>query len=437
MKNLATSVVFVFGAAIALAGIAIDYLLPGTSPGINLPQILIIAAGLVLSIAAVLARRGKTRYLPSSTFGKTFVSIVVVTMATLLALELLLSVWGMPTYFPSQLPEAQVTVTRSGVCDKRGCRFKYDETKASCAAGELSGRNCKVNRQGYADDDDFVVGADFDGRTRILTLGDSFTLGLSADVGSSFVETVEAAFPDAILWNVAITNTGTIHDLAAFNEYAPILKPQLTILGFYMNDFRDNLRQVETGIQLRDSEGNIRSGQYLQYDRWGNLFELPRKVAFAYASHGARPPTTELERAVGSTRLGTLLLRFMDIISTFVVDASFGQQVQLARQYLTQLRDGAFALDSHLLVVLVPQRSDIGAPGNIYKRAIELMEDLGIPYLDPVETLTEQDYAPVPDIHWNNAGHQKIGAILSECVAAFRLTNELGGCEDVVISPRR
>ena len=58
----------------------------------------------------------------------------------------------------------------------------------ACETGELRGRVCAVNRQGYSDWEDFVVTDDFADKTRILLLGDSFTYGMSADIGMSFAD---------------------------------------------------------------------------------------------------------------------------------------------------------------------------------------------------------------------------------------------------------
>ena len=51
-----------------------------------------------------------------------------------------------------------------------------------------------------------------------------------------------------------------------------------------------------------------------------------------------------------------------------------------------------------------------------------------IDLLDPVA-----DYAEPPDIHWNNAGHQKVGALLTECVDEFIASGDLANCERVVV----
>ena len=40
------------GILIAIVGVGSDYLLPGASPGLNLPQLLIIIAGIVISLGS-------------------------------------------------------------------------------------------------------------------------------------------------------------------------------------------------------------------------------------------------------------------------------------------------------------------------------------------------------------------------------------------------
>ena len=68
--KIATGLIIALGMLIALAGVAIDYILPGTSPGLNLPQLLIIAAGLAVSIGALWFRRSRTRQRTRRSFGK-------------------------------------------------------------------------------------------------------------------------------------------------------------------------------------------------------------------------------------------------------------------------------------------------------------------------------------------------------------------------------
>lgn len=101
-------------------------------------------------------------------------------------------------------------------------------------------------------------------------------------------------------------------------------------------------------------------------------------------------------------------------------------------KYLLALRGAAAAQDTALLVLLIPHRNDMSSPGAHYQTALRLMEELGIPYIDPSHLLDSKlDYAPRPDVHWNSAGHQKIGAMLSDCLAAFQISHDLSDCEQV------
>ena len=137
------------------------------------------------------------------------------------------------------------------------------------------------------------------------------------------------------------------------------------------------------------------------------------------------------------TRLGTLTLRLLDKLSNANIDESFGHQRRLTRQYLIQLRDAASELDNTLLVLLIPRPGDIGDPGEEYLTAIELMEELEIPYKNPTDLLDPvADYAAPPDGHWSNAGHQKIGMLLAECIEAFMPNMDLGDCDNVVMPSR-
>ena len=280
MKNKIPWLFVALGITLALFGIGIDYLLPGTSPGVNLPQFVVILTGLAISFGSWQLRRPEVRRRFSSSTGKTIGIALSITLTTLLVLDIVLTVWGMPTYFPSAIPDPDVSVSDWRICDELGCRYKYDGVIAACADGVITGRRCVINRQGFSDTDDFVVHDDFAGRIRIMTLGDSFTQGFSAEVGKSFVETIETLLPEVILWNTAISGNGTNRALATFQAFASQLKPQLTILGFYMNDVSDNLKTHDNWIQLEDANGSRHLVRQYHADRWGNEVAVPPEIAY-------------------------------------------------------------------------------------------------------------------------------------------------------------
>ena len=423
---------FILGIVIALIGAGLDHFLPAASPGFNLPQVFVVCAGLALSGTALLLRRERFRRRFFRSLKRNLATAIVISLVTLLALETALTVLDMPTYFPRELHEGDFQVISWHTCDESGCRLNYESITAACAAGELTGRNCIVNRQGYPDSDDFVWGEELEERFRIVTLGDSFTRGSSADIGQSYVEYLEATLPDAEIWNLAIGGTGTLQDIQAYNEYAPAFEPRLTILGFNMNDFDDNLLMDFTGVQLRDADGNIYFPRYPTGDRWGRPIQLPQELVLRYAIAGSTPPISDLEARLGVTRLGTIALRLLDRAGNAVSGGAY-EQVERTRQYLAQLRDAALALDSGFLVLLVPQMDDIGEQGERMANAIMFMEELDIPYLNPISLLTQEDYVPWPDGHWNNSGHQKIGALVSDCVRRFIDSGRLDDCDNAIM----
>ena len=78
---------FFLGLAVALFGILLDAL-PGTSPGINLPQLLTIGSGVLLIVAAYMLRNKEVRRRRLIAWRKQSLSAVFVSLLTLAALEL-------------------------------------------------------------------------------------------------------------------------------------------------------------------------------------------------------------------------------------------------------------------------------------------------------------------------------------------------------------
>ena len=448
------------GILIALLGIGIEFL-PGAHPGLNLPQGMLIVGSLLLSLVAFRLRRADARRRVWGTMRKHWLPMLVITAVTLIALEFVLgAVDRSPLYFPPPPPEEfhmdpPESWDNLWTCDEVGCRFAYDAMVYYCEGREPRPRECILNRQGFHDAQDFAAGDGLDERMRILMLGDSFTFGLYADIGKSYVETIKANFPQTVVWNTGIPGAGTHQALALFRKYAPILQPHLTILNFYGNDFSDNLLPMDVRLWLAPEDGRILLRQY--HNRSGKTVTLDEQKAYYYRAHGLEPPANEIERAVGRTRLGSLLLRLIDIAQGESPNHGIEREVEVTRRYLRDLRDSAAAQDTALLVLLIPElysilpldkpneyvlhefnrllRHPLPMAGERYQNAARLMEELGLPYLDPFHLLNASDYLPsLPGdihVHWNSAGHQKIGAMLSDCIEAFQVSGDLSDCEQV------
>ncbi len=421
------------GLVIAGVGFGLDYLLPYTSPGFNLPQLLLVAAGLTLSLVSLAMRRSTVRRRVFQTIRQNMLRVLLVTLLTLVVLEFVLVALGMGTYYPTEIPTKWLETVPWWRCDKDGCRYIYDELVKACEADIFSGRRCLVNRQGYQDSGDFVATEEGDERQRILTLGDSFTAGYSADVGKSYVETIEANFPDGVIWNTAISGTGTNQALATFRKHAASLQPQITVLGFVMNDYDDNVTPIDSYLEVRNLETNglLLMRQY-RVDVWGNVIKLDLQYDLYYRGLDVDPPASELKRLVGLTRLGSLALRFADALGAIITeDARFGRKVAITRDFLSALRDAAAEQGTALLVLLIPSIDDMEMVSERYRRSARLMRELRIPFIDPIDILDLADYFPKPDEHWNNAGHQKIGALMSACLELYFASGNFADCEHI------
>ena len=423
------------GLLIAFFAIAIDDLLPGISLGVNLPRLLLIAAGLTLAGFAMLTQREIIlRYLAGRR-RRTFTIAAILTVLTLLAIELALALGGVSTYYSTEPPDYRLSVSNWWTCDAAGCRYVHDAVLPACESGELEGRVCAVNQQGYSDTDNFAWREDFEDKIRVLLIGDSVTYGMSADVGWSFAEKLDADLPETVIWNTGIPGGGTHQALAAFNVYAPILRPHLTILAFVTNDFDDNLLPIDSWLNAIDPNGKAVAIRMYEVDYAENVIPYEVSDIEYFQTYWKFPPANEFERQLGLSRLGALLLRLIDALEAGrPTDARFDRRDQVTREYLQELRDIVREQGSAFLLLLVPGPADISRPGMRYQLARDIVNSLAIAHIDPIARLeVPADYAPLPDDHWSNAGHQKVGAMLVDCINEFIASGDFSDCAHVTM----
>lgn len=440
MSRIASILMIILGLLVALVGLGADFVFLNSRPGFNLPQILLIICGFLLSVGALQWRRKGTPSLLKTNVRKHGARVVAVSLVTLAVIEVVLTVSDAPTYFPTDFSNEPLPTIPWWACDEEGCRYVPHAVVSACSKGELQGRFCSVNKQGYADRKDFTIDEPIDA-TRILFLGDSFTFGLSAELGKSYVETVERNLPEAVVWNAGIVGTGTNQAVASYAVLGPRFRPHLTVLGFYLNDFLDNLFPPYCEQQVVLEDGTILFVRTCKYDEHGNLIHAPwTQATLLFARAGRLPLPNEFERLVGSTRIGSMLLklkdRFISLMPSREDSPTFPPELERTRTLLNLLQEQVADVDSELLVVLIDEREDypVLRHEGRFEIALELMHELGLPYVDTRPFIrVPNDFAELPDDHWNSAGHQKIGAILSECIKAYLDKSDLADCQHAVI----
>ena len=423
------------GVLIALGGIGVDYLLPGARPGVDLPQLLVVAAGLTMMIVGARTQSDRVQGAAKGRLRRAVAAALLVALATLIAIEIVLTARGVPLYFPADPADTGLKERPWWTCGAAGCHYVHEAVQAACATGELRDRVCGVNAQGYADAEDFKLPPDWEDRRRILLLGDSFTWGASADEGKSYAEFLEAAFPQALIWNTGIPGTGTNQALLVFDEYAPALRPQLTILGLVNNDIDDNLLPIDSWVNALDAKGQAFHVRKYAIDDDENVIAFDLDTLGYIRAHGKAPPSSESERLLGATRLGTLLLRLRDMSGPAEPGAAtYERRRQVTRRYLQELKLAVSASGSELLVIMIPYSEDIERLGPRLEIAKALMREVEIPYLNPVGILDPAaDYGLPLDDHWTNSGHQKVGALLSDCVQRYFASGGFADCPHIAL----
>lgn len=430
--NILFTFLALIGLCITALGIGFD-LLPGSSPGVSVAQLMMILGGIVLMLAGWVLRSTSRRKRLTTNLGKNLGISLVTVLVIILVLEILLSVAGLPTRYPTDIPENYFSPVEWWQCDEIGCRYLYEEIERACERKELSGRRCMINPQGFHDTDLFEDSEDLQNASlRALMLGDSFTFGATAEIGKSWVETVEKQLPDALVWNTGIGGSGTNQAVEWLKAYAPIETPDVVVLGFFMNDFEDNMFPLDSYYFARTADGYIYPIRQYRADDAGNVTKIDNQTDLYYRFNQVEPPPNEFDRWLGRTRLGSLLLNTAGTVQNMLakVDGQRRQaQVDATRVFLKALKDYTDEHEIPFFILLIPEREDIPAPDEMFNSAIQLFEELDIPYLNPRDSLTVEDYAPEPDIHWNNGGHEIGGMMVAGCLKHLEQGEDLSACE--------
>ena len=108
---------------------------------------------------------------------------------------------------------------------------------------------------------------------RILTLGDAFTSAEGVDTAQAWPRLLEERLGEATVWNGAITGFGPPQYLGAAQELAPLLDPEVVVVGFFVNEFEDAEFEYESmqgsiGFGRPDPTGVVPSLQWAHVSKW-------------------------------------------------------------------------------------------------------------------------------------------------------------------------
>ena len=301
-----------------------------------------------------------------------------------------------------------------------GCRYIKDE---------IIKDKWRYNKDGFVDRDEFVESSVENNAFRILLLGDSFAAGAAATYkpgGKGFADILEDELKKAmkaVVWNTGIPGIGQKQQLLALKKYSPILKPDVVVLAFYINDFNDNLYPV--GIHYVYEDGKWINRYVLSADFKATV--LSPEAAYRRA---CEPRTLLQISRLFCTGLEAVK-RFDDFInkvrreskvssksisSTAGFDEVCHQDRPLAitLKLLEDIIKYVSTRNSKFIMLIIPARSDLYQKGEYYKKALWCCKKLGIDCIEVKDILNKDDYTNPPDNHWNQAGHTKAGKLLAK-----------------------
>lgn len=260
----------------------------------------------------------------------------------------------------------------------------------------------------------------------VLLLGDSFTWGYAA-------EPIYNSFPDLLSAKGCIVyNTGiTAADLAQYEflaqKYIPLVQPDFLVVNFYM------------GNDIAWWERELVPYQFLQYNtNAGWLSGNPRKeyfkdvqTAYEFVKSDIGIPNQAsnwVNRFLAATAIGTkcwLLLdkwgwvdnkdlAFKDYLER---NKDIWSPTPIAESYIERMEAVCNQYGAQLVLAIIPDIANTNPynkeipPDSLFKK---------IPFYIPNE-LSEQDYYPKPNGHFNNEGHRKYADFLFNLIET---TNE-------------
>ncbi len=299
----------------------------------------------------------------------------------------------------------QVNSTDSIEFKKAGVSWYYDRLKI-------------VNNKGYHDKENFNELPIDTNLLRILFVGDSFTWGASADVDSSYVDVFKREFKNSmpcVVWNTGIPATGTNHALFVTKKFLPLQKSNYVILRFFCgNDFSDNLIPFDRLVFTN------KASCFDMYKFDDKVHTIPVSIKEAFKKATGSAPLKELNfiqkiliRSRALTFLTEVKERLFNKINGFN-KKKVQLEYEVTKDYLKELNDYVKKNNAELIVLLIPDQTDVKKQGNYYLKAKRIFEDLAIKYFEVISLLSQQNYILTKyDGHWNNSGHFITGHALS------------------------
>lgn len=193
-----------------------------------------------------------------------------------------------------------------------------------------------TNSQGFRSKEEYDL-EPREGSFRIVTLGDSHTLGLGVADDKTFCALLQKLLRekgvDGEVINMGVSGFGTAEELIQFRHVGKKHNPDMVILTYFQNDQTNNvtsdLFRLEKG-ELVESSGSYQPGTYIR-DR---LHSIPFYSFFAQHSHLLAFVRNFLSKAIVSRRIEK---NFTEEVDTDFIRTSANEQSRELTQHILNL----------------------------------------------------------------------------------------------------
>jgi lysophospholipase L1-like esterase len=260
------------------------------------------------------------------------------------------------------------------------------------------------------------------GVTRILLVGDSQTEGLQVPYdgtyGAVLGRTLERLLPGRRfeVVNLAVSGYGTHQEVLMVRRYGARVRPCWVVLGFYPgNDLSDNVRLP---LVVDDAEG-VRLVEH--HFSWSRRLWLGTKIWLATISHLYTLATAQL-RAL----LSRPLLAQVGVLEPAAPDVAGSRPLRITERLLLLARDDARRLGAGLVVLVIPERSQVVRAEGAAPAGLDAIEQhfvawfagetiLHVEALASLRRAWQRGENPyfLRDGHLNAAGHRVVGEMLA------------------------